>query len=56
MEDGEEIELGYVPRYYSRQLTDLIQTKKYSAMVQKVRFDRKILDEFISVSVKLVFE
>ena len=56
MEDGEEIELGYVPRYYSRQLTDLIQTKKYSATVQKVRFDRKILDEFISVSVKLVFE
>lgn len=55
MEGNQEIELGYVPRYYSRQLSELIKTKQYSAMVKQVRFDRKITDEFISVSVKLVF-
>lgn len=53
--NGEEIELGFVPRYYSRQLTELLKTKKYSAMVKRIRFDRKIPDEYISVSVKLVF-
>ncbi|MBQ7802768.1 hypothetical protein IJ380_02825 [Candidatus Saccharibacteria bacterium] len=55
-DNDEEIELGFVPRYYSKQLTELLGTKKYSAMVKRIRFDRKIPDEFISVSVKLVFE
>ncbi len=48
--------LGYVPRYYSKELTQLLKDNvEYSAMVQSLNFESKINDEDISVVVKLIF-
>ncbi len=48
--------LGYVPRYYSKELTKLLKNNvEYSAMVQSLNFESKINDEDISVVVKLIF-
>ena len=48
--------LGYVPRYYSKELTELLKDNiEYSAMVQSLNFESKISDEDISVVVKLIF-
>ena len=48
--------LGYVPRYYSKELTELLKNNvEYSAMVQSLNFESKINDEDISVVVKLIF-
>lgn len=49
--------LGYVPRYYSKQLCELLKDNiKYSARIQSVNFESKISDENISTSVKLIFD
>ena len=49
--------LGYVPRYYSKELTELLKNDiKYSAMVQSLNFESNINDEDISVVVKLIFD
>ena len=48
--------LGYVPRYYSKELTKLLKDNvEYSAMVQSLNFESKISDEDINVVVKLIF-
>ena len=48
--------LGYVPRYYSKELTELLKNNvEYSAMVQSLNFESKINDEDISLVVKLIF-
>ena len=48
--------LGYVPRYYSKQLYDLLKNNvKYSAMIQGLNLKSKIKDEDIAVFVKLIF-
>lgn len=53
---GETYHLGYVPRYYSKNITKLLKNNtNYSAMIKKVNFDSNIRDEYINVYVKLIF-
>mgnify|MGYP005780872841 CR=1 FL=1 len=48
--------LGYVPRYYSKELTELLsKDMPYSAMVESLNFESEISDEDITVVVKLIF-
>ncbi len=48
--------LGYVPRYYSKNISILLKNNtNYSAIIQKVNFDSKLVDEHINVFVKLIF-
>ena len=50
-------ELGYVPRYYSKEMSELLKKGvKYSAKIQSLRLDTPLNDEDISVKVKLLFE
>ena len=54
--NGETYHLGYVPRYYTAELTELLKNNvQYSAMVQSLNFESKIIDENITVYVKLIF-
>lgn len=54
--NGETYHLGYVPRYYTAELTELLKNNvQYSAMVQSLNFESKITDENITVYVKLIF-
>lgn len=49
--------LGYVPRYYSKDLTDLLDKgTKYSAKIESLKLDSEISDEDVTASVKLIFE
>lgn len=49
--------LGYVPRYYSIYLKELLKNKiEYSAMIQSLNFDSEISDEDITAYVKLIFD
>lgn len=55
--DGKSYHLGYVPRYYSKELSDLLKRGvSYSAMIQGVNFESKLSDEDITVFVKLIFD
>lgn len=48
--------LGYVPRYYSKELTDMLKNNvEYSAMIQSLNFESEISDEDITAFVKLIF-
>lgn len=48
--------LGYVPRYYSKELTSLLNVStSYSALIQNLNFESNFRDEDITVSVKLIF-
>lgn len=48
--------LGYVPRYYSNELSKLLEDKvEYSAMIQSLNFESEISDEDITAFVKLIF-
>jgi len=48
--------LGYVPRYYSKELFKLIENNiEYSAMIQSLNFESEINDEDINAFVKLIF-
>ncbi len=54
---GKKYHLGYVPRYYSLELTSLLKKNiKYSAIIESLNFDSEITDEAISVSVRLIFD
>lgn len=47
---------GYVPRYYSKELCELLKTNvEYSAMIQSLNFESEINDEDITAYVKLIF-
>ena len=49
--------LGYVPRYYSRELTNLLSKGvKYSAKIESLKLESDIRDEDVTASVKLIFE
>lgn len=49
--------LGYVPRYYSLELTSLLKKNiKYSAIIESLNFDSEITDEAISAYVRLIFD
>lgn len=48
--------LGYVPRYYSRELSKLLSEKiDYSARIKFLNFESKLNDEDITVDVKIIF-
>ena len=54
---GKKYHLGYVPRYYSLELTSLLKKNiKYSAIIESLNFDSEITDEEISASVRLIFD
>lgn len=54
--NGKKYHIGYVPRYYSKELTKLLKNNtKYSAMIQSLNFESEISDEDITVFVKLIF-
>ena len=54
--EGKKYHLGYVPRYYSIELSRLLEDKvEYSAMIQSLNFESEISDEDITVFVKLIF-
>lgn len=55
--DNKKIELGYVPRYYAKEIADLLENGvKYSAMIKNVRFNQYNPDEHITAVVKLLFD
>lgn len=48
--------IGYVPRYYSKDLSDLLeQGVEYSAKIESLNFETPIRDEDIFASVKIIF-
>jgi len=54
--NGKKYHLGYVPRYYSKELSELLNNQiTYSAMIQSLNFESKIRDEDVSAYVKLIF-
>ena len=55
--NNKKYHIGYVPRYYTKELADLLKDKvKYSALVQSLNFESKFYDEDITVLVKLIFD
>ena len=55
--NGGKYELGYVPRYYSKELSNMLKNKvDYSAMIQSINFESEISDEDITAEVKLIFD
>lgn len=56
-ENGKLYHLGYVPRYYSKELlNELNKGAKYSAMIQNLKFNSPFSDETIVANVKLIFD
>lgn len=48
--------LGYVPRYYSKELSKMLdENVKYSAKIKYLNFESKLDDEDITADVKLIF-
>jgi len=55
--NNETYQLGYVPRFYSKQLSKLLDSGvKYSAKIESMNLDSQLSDEDITVSVKLIFD
>lgn len=55
-ENNKKYHIGYVPRYYSKPLTKILNKNiNYSAMVKSLNFETEIQDEDICASVKLIF-
>lgn len=51
-----QFELGYVPRYYTKDLTKILKTgTPYSAMIQSLNPDSQYPDENVTAFVKLIF-
>ena len=49
--------IGYVPRYYSKELTQLLKSGiEYSAQIEGLNFDTPFRDEDILASVKIIFK
>lgn len=49
--------IGYVPRYYSRQIKELIDANtRYSAMISRLILDSENHDDKITINVKLIFD
>lgn len=54
-EKGNSYHLGYVPRYYSKELlTELNKGTQYSAMIQSLNLESQLSDENITAKVKLI--
>lgn len=55
IENNIKYHLGYVPRYYCKELLDkLNQGVEYSALIQSLNLDSQLNDENITASVKLI--
>ncbi|WP_154889291.1 HIRAN domain-containing protein [Longibaculum muris] len=55
--NNKKYHLGYVPRYYAKELTELLKNKvEYSAMIQSINFESELTDEDITAYVKLIFK
>lgn len=55
-EKDKQFQLGYVPRYYSKELLEkLNQGVEYSAMIQSLNLESQLSDENITANVKLIF-
>ena len=55
--ENTKVLLGYVPRYYSKDLSELLQKEiKYSAKIESLKLESEISDEDVTASVKLIFE
>lgn len=55
--DNKNVLLGYVPRYYSKDLSELLQKGiNYSAKIEHLKLESEISDEDVTASVKLIFE
>lgn len=51
-----QVHLGYVPKFYSKELSDLLKSgKKYSARVKKIQFGGDTHDNDITAEVQLIF-
>lgn len=49
--------LGYVPRYYSKELTELLKKQKgYESTIESINFESILSDENITAKVKINFE
>lgn len=49
--------IGYVPRYYSKDLTQMLDEKiEYSAKIESLNFESNFHDEDVTASVKLIFD
>ena len=54
--DNKKYHLGYVPRYYSKELLEVLNNNiSYSAMIKSLNFNSELSDEFITTSVKIIF-
>lgn len=54
--NGNKYHLGYVPRYYSSYLAELLEKNiEYSALIQSLNFESELNDEYITAFVKLIF-
>ena len=54
--NGTLYHLGYVPRYYSKELSKMLDKDiKYSAKIKYLNFESKLNDEDITADVKLIF-
>ncbi len=57
IKNNNKYHIGYVPRYYTKQLAELLQNNiKYSALIKSVNTETIIRDEDITASVKLIFD
>lgn len=52
----EEVFIGYVPRYYSEDLTNILKAGvEYSAVISRIDLNTKNKDEKISAKIRLIF-
>lgn len=55
--NGKLYMLGYVPRFYSRELSKMLEENiKYSAQIKYLNFETSLRDEDITVDVKLILQ
>ena len=55
--NGNKYHLGYVPRYYSKEiLNELNKGTEYSAMIKSLNLDSQLSDEKITAKVKLILD
>ena len=55
-ENDKMYHLGYVPRYYSKELLEeLNKGTEYSAMISSLNLESELSDEYITANVKLIF-
>lgn len=55
-ENNKSYNLGYVPRYYSKDLlNELNKDVEYSALIKSLKLDSEFSDENITVKVKIIF-